>query len=120
MSYIQYFLLIVPEFGENFDNYELTYTQLIPHAMDTIFIILELINIKDVEFVYLSYHYIYIIFAIIVVCVNKLYRDIWSYNLFIMTQQKGWIMLAQTCVITQISSILLFGLFKSLKFLKSN
>ena len=79
---VQYFLLLNKE-----KIYKLKFLSLIPHFVDSLFIIVELLSFKPLKMKYDAlYHYVYIVFAIIFVMINRKLRGVWSYNLFDLTK----------------------------------
>ena len=112
----QYFILLYPsQLDKNplFDIYELSFTSLLPHLLDTIFIVLETLTMHKLPASSMLFHFIYILMAVGVVFINYAYRKVWAYgSIFDMTSSTGWVNFLKTTAITQAFAIVLFTINK--------
>ena len=112
----QYFILLYPsKLDKNplLDIYELSFQSLLPHLLDTIFIVLETLTMHKFPASSMLFHFIYIMMAGGVVFINYAYRKVWSYgSVFDMTTSAGWVNFLKTSAITQTFAIVLFTINK--------
>ena len=123
---IQYFLLLYPEKAADFDLYELGFGSLFPHLLDTLIIVLETSTIASQTSLTSSLkgptgslkvssilnHLAYVVVSFIYLIINKLLRDVWSYDLFDMTTKDGWWIFFQTVMITQLIAMMIYSLYR--------
>ena len=108
---VQYFLLLFPKMknknGIPMKLYDLSFSSIIPHLLDTFLILMELYNINSYDWNDTLQHLVFLPPTIVIVLFNYIIRGVWSYDLIKLNELRGWKLVGSTVVMNQIFSLIL-------------